>query len=99
MPSAPSLAWGKQPPPLKGGAQPVPGETEAAGLEAWLPHLLALLLSLLEPQSSLLDGGEDLPPESTEDMGKPQQERTAVQALHRGPRRGRCRSGGPHHKI
>lgn len=41
MPSAPSLAWGKQLPPLKGGAQQVPGETEAAGLEACLPHLLA----------------------------------------------------------
>ena len=54
MPSAPSLAWVKQPPPLKGGAQPVPGETEAAGLDAWLPHLLALLLSLLEPQLSHL---------------------------------------------
>ena len=54
MPSAPSVAWGKQPLPLKGGGQRVPGETEGAGLEAWFPHLLALLLSLLEIQSSLL---------------------------------------------
>lgn len=92
MPSAPSVAWGKQPPPLKGGGQRVPGETEGAGLEAWLPNLLALLHSLLKPQSSLLprDGGEDPPPESAKDVGKPQQGHTAVRALRRGPEEGRA---------
>lgn len=101
MPSAPSVAWGKQPLPLKGGGQRVPGETEGAGLEAWFPHLLALLLSLLEIQSSLLprDGGEDPPLESAKDMGKPQQGHTAVRALRRGPRTGGRWSGGPHRKI
>lgn len=92
MPSAPSVAWGKQPPPLKGGGQRVPGETEGAGLEAWLPNLLALLHSLLKPQSSLLprDGGEDPLPESAKDVGKPQQGHTAVRALRRGPEEGRA---------